>query len=169
MKKYALTKISEKTSSDSIVTVYKIANYKVRVIKSQSNLTYIHVITNSNERYIPDIFCNDDCNGTILGFDIQTTSYGTLNVEETKKMIKSLNEAITVVNVLTETFCKKAEPDVTYYVYMDSPCGTELLGKSNDRKVAEEIKAKKDAEWKTGYLWHTRISETEEKETFYFD
>lgn len=169
MKKYTLTKISEKTSSDSTVTVYKIANYKVRVIKSQNNLTYIHVITNSNERYTPDIFCNDDCNGTILGFDIQTTSYGALNIEETKKMIKALNEAIVVVKVLTETFCKKAESDVTYYVYMDSPCGTELLGKSKDIKVAEEIKAKKDADWKPGYLWHTRISETEEKETTYWD
>lgn len=168
MKKYILKKISEKTSSDSTVTVYTITNYKIRVIKSSSGLMYIHVITNSNERYVPDIFCNDDCNGTILGFDIQTTSYGALNVEETKKMIKSLNEAISVVNILTETFCKKAE-DITYYVYMDSPYGTELLGKTKDRKVAEEIKAKKDAEWQIGYLWHTRISETEEKETFCFD
>ena len=52
---------------------------------------------------------------------------------------------------------------------MDSPYGTELLGKTKDRKEAEEIKAKKDAEWQIGYLWHTRISETEEKETFYLD
>ena len=56
-----------------------------------------------------------------------------------------------------------------FYVYMDSPCGTELIGSSEDRKRDEEIQAEKEAEWKPGYLWSTRITEKEEKEFTCFD
>lgn len=56
-----------------------------------------------------------------------------------------------------------------YYVYQDSPYGTELIGRSETHERAEEIKADRDAEWKPGYLWSTRITEQEEKERSYFD
>lgn len=56
-----------------------------------------------------------------------------------------------------------------FYVYMDSFYGTELIGKSEDIKVAEEIKAEQDAKWEPGFLWSTRITEKEEKEFSCFD
>ena len=56
-----------------------------------------------------------------------------------------------------------------FYVYMDSPYGTELIGSSEDRKRAEEIKAKQDANWEPGFMWSTRITEKEVKEFTCFD
>lgn len=56
-----------------------------------------------------------------------------------------------------------------FYVYLDSPYGTELIGRSEDRKRAEEIKAEQDAKWERGFLWNTRITEKEEKEFTCFD
>jgi hypothetical protein len=56
-----------------------------------------------------------------------------------------------------------------FYVYQDSFYGTELIGSSETREGAEKIKADRDAEWKPGYLWSTRIAEKPEKETSYFD
>lgn len=56
-----------------------------------------------------------------------------------------------------------------FYVYMDSPYGTELIGRSEDRKRAEEIKAEQDAKWERGFLWSTRITEKEVKEFTCFD
>ena len=56
-----------------------------------------------------------------------------------------------------------------FYVYMDSPYGTELIGRSEDRKRAEEIKAEQDAKWERGFLWSTRITEKEAKEFTCFD
>lgn len=37
-----------------------------------------------------------------------------------------------------------------FYVYMDNPYGTELIGRSEDRKEAERIKAEQDAKWEPG-------------------
>lgn len=56
-----------------------------------------------------------------------------------------------------------------FYVYLDSFYGTELIGSSEDIKVAEKIKADKDAEWEPGFLWSTRITDKKEKEFSCFD
>ena len=56
-----------------------------------------------------------------------------------------------------------------FYVYQDGFYGTELIGSSESREGAEKIKADRDAQWKPGFLWSTRISEEKEKETNYFD
>lgn len=56
-----------------------------------------------------------------------------------------------------------------FYVYMDSPYGTELIGRSEDRKEAERIKAEQDAKWECGFMWSTRITDREEKEFSCFD
>lgn len=56
-----------------------------------------------------------------------------------------------------------------YYVYLDSPYGTELIGKSNDKSVAEKIKSDQDSKWEVGCMWNTRITEKEEKEYNYYD
>ena len=55
------------------------------------------------------------------------------------------------------------------YVYLDSPYGTELIGKSDDRSAAEKIKLEKDSKWEVGDMWATRLTEKEEKEISYYD
>jgi plasmid rolling circle replication initiator protein Rep len=56
-----------------------------------------------------------------------------------------------------------------YYVYLDSPYGTELIGKSTDKSTAEKIKSEQDSKWEVGFMWTTRITENEEKENSYYD
>lgn len=56
-----------------------------------------------------------------------------------------------------------------FYVYLDSTYGTELIGKSDDRSVAEKIKSEKDSKWEVGDMWATRLTEKEEKEISYYD
>lgn len=56
-----------------------------------------------------------------------------------------------------------------FYVYMDVPYGTEMIGCSEDRTKAEQIKAEQDAKWKHGFMWDTHITEKEEKDFSCFD
>lgn len=47
-----------------------------------------------------------------------------------------------------------------WYVYMDSPyASAELIGSADTKEEAEKIKAEKDKEWRTGYLWRTYITD----------
>ena len=39
-----------------------------------------------------------------------------------------------------------------FYVYMNHPYGTELIGRSEDRAKAEQIKVDQDAKWKPGFM-----------------
>lgn len=56
-----------------------------------------------------------------------------------------------------------------FYVYLDNPYGTELIGQSENYDAVKKIKEEKDEMWQSGYLWQTRITETKEKEVSYFD
>lgn len=56
-----------------------------------------------------------------------------------------------------------------FYVYLDSPYGTELIGSATDQAEAERIKANTEAEWRKGYLWNIRITTTEEKEFSFYN
>lgn len=56
-----------------------------------------------------------------------------------------------------------------FYVYLDSPYGTELIGQSENCETVKKIKEEKDKQWKQGYLWQTRITEIKEKEFTCFD
>ena len=56
-----------------------------------------------------------------------------------------------------------------FYVYLDSPYGTELIGKSDDSSVAEKIKSEKDSKWEVVDMWATRLTDKEEKEITYYD
>ena len=90
---------------DRKVARYEIGGYKVRA------LTYswgkrVEVSSASKERYLPEIYCRTDDEGEILGFEVQTTSYGALPVDEVKKVIDGLNDAIEVVDILTKAFVK---------------------------------------------------------------
>lgn len=56
----------------------------------------------------------------------------------------------------------------TYYVYLNSPTGTELIGRGT-KETCEKIKAEKDKEWQPSYLWNTEISEAKIKENNLWD
>ena len=91
---------------DRKVARYEIGNYQVKA------LTYswgdrVEVRGTNKERYLPDIYCRTDDEGEIVGFEVQTTSYGALPADEIKKVIDGLNEAIEVVDILTKEFVKK--------------------------------------------------------------
>lgn len=87
------------------VARYEIGNYKVKA------LTYswgrrVEVSSLSRERYLPDIYCRTDDEGETVVFEVQTTSYGALPVDEVKKVVEGLNEAIAVVEILTKSFAE---------------------------------------------------------------
>lgn len=56
-----------------------------------------------------------------------------------------------------------------FYVYLDNPYGTELIGQSENYEAVKKIKEEKDKQWKQGFLWQTRITKTKEKEFSCFD
>jgi hypothetical protein len=56
-----------------------------------------------------------------------------------------------------------------FYVYQEGYYGTELIGKSPTYEGAAKIKADRDAKWEVGFLWHTYISDKQEKEYSFFD
>lgn len=56
-----------------------------------------------------------------------------------------------------------------FYVYLDNPYGTELIGQSENYKAVKKIKEEKDTMWQSGFLWQTRITKTKEKEFSCFD
>lgn len=56
-----------------------------------------------------------------------------------------------------------------FYVYLDSPHGTELIGQSMDKETADKIKADKEAELTRGELWNIRITSRPEKEFSFYD
>lgn len=96
-----------KTVDNKQVEIYEIADYEVKVVIYEDGTKYITVREKRGE-YLPRIYCrtNDD-NGDILGFEIQTTSYGALSAEETAKVIDGLREAVEVVEILTKEFVKE--------------------------------------------------------------
>lgn len=96
-----------KKVEDRKVEISTIGNYSVKVVTYPDSSHYITVRKEARSEYLPDIYCrvNDD-NGDVLGFEIQTTSYGALSSEEIKKMIESLNEAVEVVETLEKHFVK---------------------------------------------------------------
>lgn len=59
--------------------------------------------------------------------------------------------------------------NLEYFVYMDSICGTELIGKTDSLATAQCIKAEQDKKQQTGYLWSTRIETKPVKETNLWD
>lgn len=100
--------VASKENEDKKYDTYKIGCYEVAVVthKQYDNMRLIH-ISNMKERdgYEPDIYYNDGCFGSNeKKFEIQTTSYGSLETKEAQKFIAAYNTAIEVVEILTEKF-----------------------------------------------------------------
>lgn len=91
-------------------------------------------------------------------------------IEKWKSMCKvNGDNTDEVLNKYINELNQKETEKKMFYVYQDGYYGTELIGSAETREKAEEIKAKRDADWKPGFLWRTRISEKKEKEFSCFD
>lgn len=106
VEKYVEDKFSIASANKRKVEVYEIGSYSVKVVTYPDSSHYITIRKEVGGEYLPDIYCRNNDDGDVLGFEIQTTSYGAISVEETKKMIAALNEAIEVVEILEKHFVK---------------------------------------------------------------
>lgn len=86
---------------------YELGNYEVSVITYDSGYQYLTIRTDRRNRYQPEIYPREDGEGNVIGFDIQTTSYGALQSDQIRKVIEAMEEAIKAVDVLTEAFVKE--------------------------------------------------------------
>lgn len=92
---------------------YKIEDYTVGVITYEKGCRLIRVWKDMNESserkyYMPQICCREDLEtGDLIEFTIQTTSYGDLSIEDTKRMVKHIEKGIAVAEFLTEKFINK--------------------------------------------------------------
>ena len=109
VEKYVEDKFSIASANKRKVEVYEIGNYSVKVVTYPSRAHYITVRKEVGGEYLPEIYCRDNDDGGVCGFEIQTTSYGAISAEETKKMIAALNEAVEIVNILTEKFINQED------------------------------------------------------------
>lgn len=106
------TRIDLKSGSTCEAETYKIGRYEVEhfVTTYESGVVIESIYVNGEFKaeYLPDIQYYDDWfnEGANKCFKIQTTAYGALNPEEIKKVIAGYNEAMEVVAILTEKFCK---------------------------------------------------------------
>lgn len=95
--------------------VYQIGNYSIAremtIYQSGNTFERFHIIKDRNIEYLPDIYFNQNIfdNNDVKDFKIQTTSYGSLSPEDIQKVIDGYNEAVKVVNVLTDIFLKQEE------------------------------------------------------------
>lgn len=108
-KKLQLELIRRKTVDGRTTEIYKIGKYIVRTKCVDEKRVHLEVIVDckTNTYYTPHIFVNDNLEGIIYGFTIETTAYGSLSSEEITKVIDGLREAQEVVEVLTEQFKNK--------------------------------------------------------------
>lgn len=103
MNELKLTLTNTKTIEDKKIELYEIADYTVKVISRDCGLRWI-TIREGKKEYLPTIYCRDDMEGNVLGFEIQTTSYGSLPTDEIKKMVEALETAVEVAEILTKEF-----------------------------------------------------------------
>lgn len=89
----------------TIFNKYLIGDYIIRENINKS-FTCIYTTPNLNANaFLPSIFANDEKeDGNITDFEIQTSSYGTLKVEDAKRFIEAYKEAVEVVEILKDKF-----------------------------------------------------------------
>lgn len=97
-----------KADNGSIINTYIIGDYIISEhIHESFSIIYSKPDFNAND-FLPDIFADDEKeDGNITDFKIQTTSYGTLNVEDTKRFIEAYKEAVEVAEILKDKFVGK--------------------------------------------------------------
>lgn len=97
-----------KADNGSILNNYLIGDYIISE-RIYDSFTCIYTTPNIDANdFLPVIFADDENeDGIITDFTIQTTSYGALKVKDTKKFIEAYNEAVEVVEILKAKFVNK--------------------------------------------------------------
>lgn len=91
--------------SGEIKSLYEINEY-LTIYPDGYDYTRICVNHNREHEFLPDIYFYDGEYGEDKKeFKIQTTAYGALSVEDTKKVIEGYEIALKVVELLTKKFC----------------------------------------------------------------
>lgn len=92
---------------DKTIEVYEIGRYTVRVVTYESGFRSIDIRSRRDD-YLPEIYCRDDIEGRVIGFEVQTTSYGAISPDEIRKVIAGLEEAAKVAEFLNMEFAEAA-------------------------------------------------------------
>ncbi len=100
-----LEHIETKTNGETKLDRYAIGNYTVKVLTRDWGRT-VEVEPLNGQKYLPEIHPEDEMDGSITGFDVQTTSYGSLPLVELRRVIAGLEEAAKVAEILTTEFVK---------------------------------------------------------------
>ena len=113
-KTFDLIKVSEKEMDKDGIHYYG-AKYEIGIYNVEHFVTTyengyehetIYVRSAIDDRYVPEIYFYDDWFGDkIKRFEIETTAYGSLKVDEIETMVGYYKEAIETVKVLTKKFC----------------------------------------------------------------
>lgn len=88
---------------DRTIEIYEIGRYTVRVITYENGFNSI-AVSRASADYLPEIYCRDDSEGHVLGFIVQTTSYGAICPDEIRKVVAGLEEAAKVAEFLNMEF-----------------------------------------------------------------
>lgn len=95
--------------TDRTLKCYELGSYEVSVLTYDNGWQSISIRTDRSNRYQPEIYPRDDMEGNVIGFDIQTTSYGALQADQIRKVIEGLEEAIQAAEILTKEFVKEEQ------------------------------------------------------------
>ena len=108
MENLKLKLIDEIMTEDKEIKYYQSQYYEIRLRK------YLHTdcksvnVSRSSGYYIPAIeVIEDNNNYDIVGFEIQTTSYGALSTEQIEEIIKGYEIAVATVKQLEKMFLNK--------------------------------------------------------------
>ena len=107
MKELKLVKTVE--NENGVFKIYEIGCYQVQEQHLGVNRDFKKICVrtdNTVSKYAPNIYFEDSIFGGDEKFRIQTTSYGSLEINEFKEFMKAQNEAMEIVEILTNTFLK---------------------------------------------------------------
>lgn len=101
---------TKEAADGSIMNTYVIGDYNISEHIYES-FTVIYTTPNIDANdFLPCIFADDENeDGIITDFRIQTTSYGALDIENTKRFIEAYQEAVKVVEILKKKFIDNKE------------------------------------------------------------
>nr|DAM46359.1 MAG TPA: hypothetical protein [Bacteriophage sp.] len=99
---------TQTSATGSIVNSYTIGNYAITE-HIRNNISNIYTTPNMDANdFLPNIYSDQRWeDGRITNFVIQTTSYGSLSVEDTEKFIEAYQEAVEVTETLKDKFVIK--------------------------------------------------------------
>lgn len=93
---------------------YKVGHYVVMQCicneGTEDEYTIYDISKDRSIDYLPTVYAHFNLlNGELKGFDVQTTSYGALELDEIEVFLKRMKEGVAVARALTAEFCKEVE------------------------------------------------------------